>query len=181
MSWDFETDPDFQTELDWVDDFVNKEVEPLDHVIWHAWDMKNPLRKALIPPLQAEGQGSRPLGVPPRARARWAGYGQVKLALLNEILGRTHCGPIVFGCQAPDSGNGEILAHYGTEELKERYLEPLLDNDIVSCFSMTEPQGGSDPTGSSPAPRWTGTSGSSTARSGSPRTRASPRSSSCWP
>jgi acyl-CoA dehydrogenase len=53
----------------------------------------------------------------------------------------------VFGCQAPDSGNGEILAHYGSEKLKKLYLEPLLRNDIVSCFSMTEPQGGSDPTG----------------------------------
>ena len=74
------------------------------------------------------------------------GYGQVKLALLNEILGRTHSGPIVFGCQAPDSGNAEILAHYGTPDLKARYLEPLLRNDIVSAFSMTEPQGGSDPT-----------------------------------
>ncbi len=52
----------------------------------------------------------------------------------------------MFGCQAPDSGNAEILAHYGTPELKERYLEPLLRNDIVSAFSMTEPQGGSDPT-----------------------------------
>ena len=79
-----------------------------------------------------------------RERGLWAchlgpnlggpGYGQVKLALLNEILGRTHCGPIVFGCQAPDSGNAEILAHYGTPELKERYLEPLLRNDIVSVL-----------------------------------------------
>lgn len=42
------------------------------------------------------------------------GYGQVKLALLNEILGRSECAPIVFGSQAPDSGNSEILAHYGT-------------------------------------------------------------------
>jgi alkylation response protein AidB-like acyl-CoA dehydrogenase len=73
------------------------------------------------------------------------GYGQVKLALLNEILGRSECAPIVFGSQAPDSGNSEILARYGTPELKERYLEPLLDNRIVSCFSMTEPQGGADP------------------------------------
>jgi acyl-CoA dehydrogenase len=91
-----------------------------------------------------------------RERGLWAchlgphlggpGYGQVKLALLNEILGRTHAGPIVFGCQAPDSGNGEILAHYGTDDLKKRYLEPLLENEIVSAFSMTEPQGGSDPT-----------------------------------
>ena len=92
-----------------------------------------------------------------RERGLWAchlgpnlggpGYGQVKLALLNECLGRTHSGPIVFGCHAPDSGNSEILAHYGTPELKQRYLEPLLRNDIVSAYSMTEPRGGSDPTG----------------------------------
>src|SRR5262249_54060903 len=59
--------------------------------------------------------------------------------------GRSECAPIVFGSQAPDSGNSEILAHYGTPELKARYLEPLLDNRIVSAFSMTEPQGGADP------------------------------------
>jgi acyl-CoA dehydrogenase len=73
------------------------------------------------------------------------GYGQVKLALLNEILGRSRFGPMVFGCQAPDSGNGEILAHFGTPEQKKRWLEPLLRNEIVSCYSMTEPQGGADP------------------------------------
>jgi len=147
MSWDFETDPEFQKELDWVEAFVTEEVEPVDFLVEHAWDMDDPVRQKLIPPLQERV----------RERGLWAthlgpnlggpGYGQVKLALLNEILGRTHSGPIVFGCQAPDSGNAEILAHYGTPELKERYLEPLLRNDIVSAFSMTEPQGGSDPTG----------------------------------
>ena len=146
MSWDFETEPEFQEELDWVDAFVREEVEPLDFLLNHAWDMDDPCASELIPPLQDKV----------RERGLWAthlgpelggpGYGQVKLALLNEILGRTHAGPIVFGCQAPDSGNAEILAHYGTPELKERYLEPLLRNDIVSAFSMTEPQGGSDPT-----------------------------------
>jgi len=146
VSWDFETDPEFQQELDWVDTFVRDEVEPLDFVIAHAWDLRDPVRQKLIPPLQQQV----------RERGLWAthlgpelgglGYGQVKLALLNEILGRSHCGPIVFGCQAPDSGNAEILAHYGTDELKERYLRPLLANEIVSAFSMTEPQGGSDPT-----------------------------------
>ena len=146
MSWEFETDPEYQRELDWVEDFVTNEVEPLEHVIRHAWDMSDPVRQKLIPPLQEQV----------RERGLWAchlgphlggpGYGQVKLALLNEILGRTHAGPIVFGCQAPDSGNGEILAHYGTDDLKKRYLEPLLENEIVSAFSMTEPQGGSDPT-----------------------------------
>ena len=50
------------------------------------------------------------------------GYGQLKLALLNEILGRSMWASIVFGCQAPDTGNAEIIAHYGTPEQKERYL-----------------------------------------------------------
>ena len=74
------------------------------------------------------------------------GHGQLKLSLLNEILGRSSWAPVIFGCQAPDTGNAEILAHYGTEEQKERYLRPLLDGEIFSCYSMTEPQAGSDPT-----------------------------------
>ena len=145
MAWDFETDPDFQKQLDWVRDFVREEVEPLDHVLGHPADVHDARRNALVRPLQAEV----------RKRKLWAchlgpelggqGYGQVKLALLNEILGRSLYGPTVFGCQAPDSGNAEILAHYGTPEQKKRFLEPLLANDIVSCFAMTEPQGGADP------------------------------------
>jgi len=146
MSWDFETEPEFQKELDWVDAFVREEVEPVDFLVKHAWDMDDPARQRLIPPLQQQvrdrGLWATHLG----ANLGGPGYGQLKLALLNEILGRTHSGPIVFGCQAPDSGNAEILAHYGTPELKERYLQPLLRNEIVSAFSMTEPQGGSDPT-----------------------------------
>jgi acyl-CoA dehydrogenase len=147
MSWDFETDEAFQQELDWVEEFVRTEVEPVDFVVEHAWNMKDPVRQRLIPPLQQRV----------RERGLWAahlgpelggtGYGQLKLALLNEVLGRTHAGPIVFGCHAPDSGNSEILAHYGTPDQKKRFLEPLIENEIVSCFSMTEQQGGSDPTG----------------------------------
>ena len=145
MAWDFETDPEFAAELGWVERFVREEVEPLDFVVRHGYDLTDPVRQALIPPLQQKVKD----------RGLWAchlgpdlggpGYGQVKLALLNEILGRAHWAPIVFGCQAPDSGNAEILAHYGTPEQKERYLQPLLANEIVSCFSMTEPQGGADP------------------------------------
>ncbi len=145
MAWDFETEPEFQKELDWIDQFVREEVEPLDYVLANPYDVRDPRRNALVRPLQAEV----------RKRKLWAchlgpdlggqGYGQLKLALMNEILGRSRFAPIVFGCQAPDSGNAEILAHYGTPEQKKRFLEPLLNNEIVSAFSMTEPQGGADP------------------------------------
>jgi acyl-CoA dehydrogenase len=74
------------------------------------------------------------------------GHGQLKLSLLNEILGRSSWAPLIFGCQAPDTGNAEILAHFGTPEQKERYLRPLLDGEVFSCYSMTEPHAGSDPT-----------------------------------
>jgi len=145
MAWDFETDPAFQAELDWIDAFTRNDIEPLDHVLGNHYDVTDPGFVRLVRPLQARV----------RERGLWAchlgpelggqGYGQVKLALMNEIIGRTRFGPIVFGAQAPDSGNAEILAHYGTPGQKERYLKPLLDNEIVSCFSLTEPQGGADP------------------------------------
>jgi acyl-CoA dehydrogenase len=99
---------------------------------------------------------ARPLQQQVRDRGLWAchlgpelggaGYGQVKLALLNEILGRSRWAPTIFGCQAPDSGNAEILAHFGTDAQKARYLQPLLDGEISSAYSMTEPQAGADPT-----------------------------------
>ncbi len=145
MAWDFETDPEFQKELDWVESFVTQEVEPLDYVVENPYDLANETRNALIKPLQAQVQDRKLWACHLGKDLGGPGYGQVKLALMNEILGRSGNAPIVFGCQAPDSGNGEILAHYGTDEQKARYLEPLLKNEIVSCFSMTEPQGGSDP------------------------------------
>ena len=145
MAWDFSTDPEYSKLLAWANQFVREECEPLDLIITESHDLEDPVRKALIPPLQqivkAKGLWATHLG----PELGGPGYGQVKLALLNEILGRSVCAPIVFGSQAPDSGNSEILAHFGTPELKERYLKPLLENHIVSSFSMTEPQGGSDP------------------------------------
>jgi acyl-CoA dehydrogenase len=148
MPWDFETEPEFQEKLDWMDRFVREQVEPLDLAFREPaapYDRRNPVFKKITAPLKEEV----------KARGLWAchlgpelggpGYGQVKLALMNEILGGSSWAPSVFGCQAPDSGNAEILAAYGTAEQKKRYLAPLLDGSIVSCFSMTEPQAGADP------------------------------------
>ena len=64
---------------------------------------------------------------------------------MNEKLGRNSLAPTIFGCQAPDTGNAEIIAHYGTEAQKEQWLKPLLNGDIRSAYSMSEPTGGSDP------------------------------------
>ncbi|CAG9165920.1 acyl-CoA dehydrogenase family protein [Cupriavidus pinatubonensis] len=145
MSWDFETDPAFQAELDWIEAFVRDEVEPLEHVLGSPWDIHDPKFIKLVRPLQQRVRERKLWACHLGPELGGAGYGQVKLALMNEILGRALFAPIVFGCQAPDSGNAEILAHYGTPAQKARYLAPLLAGEIVSCFAMTEPQGGADP------------------------------------
>ncbi len=147
---DFRVEPEFQEKLDWMNRFVREECELVDLLFPHAadmYDMANSQARKVIRPLQEQV----------KAQALWAchlgpnlggpGYGQVKLALMNEILGRSSWAPTIFGTQAPDTGNAEILAMFGTDEQKEKYLEPLMAGDIVSCFSMTEPQAGADPLG----------------------------------
>src|SRR3954463_7107024 len=147
MAWDFDTDPEFQAKLNWADDFVREEVEPLD-LLWPdrvVTPLDDKLRK-VIDPLKQEVRRQKLWATHLGPELGGEGYGQLKLALLNEILGRSMWAPVVFGCQAPDTGNAEIIAHYGTPDQKDRYLRPLLDGEIFSCYSMTEPQGGSDPT-----------------------------------
>lgn len=147
MSWDFSTDPEFQKTLDWMKDFVREEIEPLDLVFRGPADPFDPASPAMA--------AMAPLKQIVKEKGLWAchlgpelggkGYGQLKLALMNEILGRSRFAPTVFGTQAPDTGNAEILARFGTEAQKAKYLQPLLDGNIASCFSMTEPQAGADP------------------------------------
>src|SRR3954451_21492115 len=147
MAWDFETDPEYQEKLDWVDTFVREEVEPLDYAFPHLqFTPLDDARRKVIDPLKEAVRRHDLWATHLGPELGGQGYGQLKLALLNEILGRSLWASIVFGCQAPDTGNAEIIAHYGTEEQKAKYLQPLLDGECFSCYSMTEPHAGADPT-----------------------------------
>jgi acyl-CoA dehydrogenase len=145
---DFAVESEFQQKLDWMLDFVKTQCEPLDLLFPHhgdPYDTANLKSRAIIKPLQdaVKAQDLWACHLDPHLGGK--GYGQLKLALMNEIIGRSYWAPTVFGTAAPDTGNAEILAMFGTEEQKRRYLQPLLDGEIVSTFSMTEPHAGADP------------------------------------
>jgi alkylation response protein AidB-like acyl-CoA dehydrogenase len=102
---------------------------------------------ALVADLQAKAKdaGLWAPHLPPEAGG--SGEGFLAYAQLNEEIGRSTYAQLVFGCQAPDAGNGEILWLFGTEEQQERFLRPLVAGEVRSFFSMTEPDvAGSDPT-----------------------------------
>ena len=120
--------------------FMEEHVYPNERAL-HADDAE------LIRSLQAKAkeQGLWAPHVPPEAGG--TGQGFLAYAHLNEEIGRSTYAQLVFGCQAPDAGNAEILHLFGTDEQKERWLKPLVAGEIRSFFSMTEPEvPGSDPT-----------------------------------
>ncbi|GIS24329.1 MAG: hypothetical protein CM15mP125_0160 [Gammaproteobacteria bacterium] len=145
--WSFETDPNFRHH--WTG-LTNLPARKLNLSIWFS-----------VSPVTLGTPTPQPL--PPwrryekivKQKQLWAchlepelggqGYGQVSLGLMNEILGRSRFGPSVFGCQAPDSGNAEILAKFGTPEQKEKYLKPLLNAEIASLLLHDRTPGGADP------------------------------------
>ncbi len=142
MAWDFSTEPAFQAQLDWMAAFVREEIWPLETLDLATEQLDRALR-----PLQARAKerGLWAAHLPPDLGGQ--GFGQVRLGLMHEILGTSPFAPSAFGCQAPDSGNAELIALAGTDEQKERWLHPLLAGDLRSAFSMTEPgNAGADPT-----------------------------------
>jgi acyl-CoA dehydrogenase len=145
MAWDFETEPEYEAKLAWARAFVDEEILPLE-----VLEVEPELLGPALRPLQEEvkRQGLWAAHLPPELGGM--GFGQVRLGLLHEVLGRCWLAPVVFGNNAPDSGNAELLAvgieQSGREDQRSRWLEPLLEGKLRSAFSMTEPGAGADPT-----------------------------------
>jgi alkylation response protein AidB-like acyl-CoA dehydrogenase len=142
--WDFETEPEFQEQLDWMRSFIDGELIPLEPVLAdlprNEWLV---VKRHLQDRVREQGLWGAfldpALGGP--------GFGQMKLALMSELIGRSMYSMTIFGVQAPDSGNMELLAHGADEAQKERWLLPNLAGEISSAFALTEPfVAGADPT-----------------------------------
>ncbi len=144
MAWDFSTNPEFEEHLEWMRSFVREEIWPIEAI---ENDIDQAQLDRIYAPLQerVKERGLWAAHLPPELGGQ--GFGHLKLGLMHEILGTSFFASNAFGCQAPDSGNSEILAIAGTPEQKERWLHPLLAGELKSAFSMTEPETpGSDPT-----------------------------------
>lgn len=143
--WDFETEPEFEAKLTWMRQFLKEEIIPLEGLADH-WRSHPADYKRAVAPLkeQVRAQGLWAAHLPPEMGG--GGFGQVKLGLMHEILGQCSYGPGIFGNQAPDSGNAELISVGGTDAQKRDWMTPLLAGDMRSCFSMTEPGAGADPT-----------------------------------
>ncbi len=132
---DFTVSDKMKIVLEMINEFVDKELIPLEHDYLTA-EFRDLLpllneKRAMVKKMELWG---------PNHPVELGGMGlsMVEHGLVSEALGRTPTGHYVFGCQAPDAGNIEILHLHGTEEQKAEYLAPLCRGDIRSCFGMTE-------------------------------------------
>lgn len=132
---DFAVSEKMQAVTGMMDDFVRKELFPLEPEFLTT-DFRD-----LLPLLEEKRRMVRQMELwAPNHPPEYGGMGLNLMdhALVSEVLGQSPIGHYVFGCHAPDAGNVEILHKYGTEKQKIQYLKPLVEGKIRSCFSMTE-------------------------------------------
>ncbi len=132
---DFTVSDRMQTVIGMINEFIDREIIPLEPDF-----LSKPFRE-LLPVIEEKRKIVKQMELwAPNHPVKFSGMGLNLLdhALVSEALGRTPLGHFVFGCQAPDAGNIEILHKYGTDTQKEKYLRPLVEGKIRSCFSMTE-------------------------------------------
>jgi acyl-CoA dehydrogenase len=150
---DFTPTPQVESLLERIKDFNEEHVYPAEMELLKAID-----EEVTVESGRAYPEGLVELRERAKAEGLWnlfmpderygAGLTNWEYGMLCEEMGRSLISPMVYNCSAPDTGNMEILAEHGSEEQKERWLRPLLEGEIRSCFSMTEPDtSGSDPTG----------------------------------
>jgi alkylation response protein AidB-like acyl-CoA dehydrogenase len=148
---DFAIPPHIETMREQIRTFLEEKILPHEQ----AWLR---LEEEIYPACIEDSDEVRALQAEVQQMGLWAGHlpreaggmglSVAEYGLLNEIIGRSYFAPRVFGSNAPDSGNAEILWRFGTDEQKERYFWPLQRGEVRSFFAMTEPDvSGSDPTG----------------------------------
>jgi acyl-CoA dehydrogenase len=125
-----------------VEEFMREYVYPAE-AVYEQQLKAQPDRWGYIPPIieelkaRAKKEGLWNLFLPDSEYG--AGLSNFEYAHICEVMGRSEIGPEVFNCSAPDTGNMEVLVRYGSPDQKERWLKPLLEGEIRSCFAMTEP------------------------------------------
>jgi acyl-CoA dehydrogenase len=150
---DFTPTPQVESLLERIREFNEEHVYPAEMELLKALD-----EEVTVDTPRAYPEGLVELRERAKADGLWnlfmpderygAGLSNWEYGMLCEEMGRSLISPMVYNCSAPDTGNMEILAEHGSDEQRERWLRPLLEGEIRSCFSMTEPNtSGSDPTG----------------------------------
>ncbi|MCS5703875.1 MAG: acyl-CoA dehydrogenase family protein [Acidobacteria bacterium] len=149
MSIDFSLSPELEEIRLRIRDFIQREVKPVEEVIERD-NLAEQDRHEYVTKLVAMRKKAFAEGLwLPHMPETWGGMGlgHVELAMVQAEAAKSHYGPWVLNCQAPDEGNMHTLLHWGSDEQLEKYLKPLCEGRASSCFAMTEPEvAGSDPT-----------------------------------
>jgi acyl-CoA dehydrogenase len=130
-----------------IERFMDEYIYPSERVAQQQMEESDEPEPAILKELRAKAKGLGLWNLFLPDKEYGAGLTNTEYAPLCEIMGRSALAPRAFNCNAPDTGNMEILAEFGSEEQKKRWLVPQLEGEIRSCFSMTEPEvSGADPT-----------------------------------
>jgi acyl-CoA dehydrogenase len=147
MPIDFTLTPELEAIRLRVREFIDGVVKPGEEKIGHSEDLDRGEYITIL--LEMRGEAQKAGLWLPHMPEEWGGMGlgHVELAMVQAEGAKSRLGPWVMNCQAPDEGNMHTLLHWATDEQKERYLRPLCEGRMMSCFAMTEPEvAGSDPT-----------------------------------
>ena len=116
--------------------FIDREIIPLEPDLAHSFAAVEPRLRALREKVRAMGMLTPQLS----KEEGGSGFSLLEYAHLSQELGRSPLGTYSFNCQAPDTGNMELLHSFGSEAQKDRWMRPLIRGEIRSCFAMTEPE-----------------------------------------